>query len=49
MGALFGDRLDRYLGRSVAGAWLAALLFMVLLVSLIVLLLHRCGGRIGNG
>lgn len=43
MGALLGDRLDRYLGRSVAGAWLAALLFMVLLVSLIDLLLHLGG------
>ena len=43
MRMLFGDRLDRYLGASVAAAWCAALLFMVMLVSLIDLLLHIGG------
>lgn len=43
MKLLFGDRLDRYLGASIAAAWCAALLFMVMLVSLIDLLLHIGG------
>jgi lipopolysaccharide export system permease protein len=40
MGLRFGDRLDRYIGRGAFGSWLAALLFMVLLFSLIDLLIN---------
>lgn len=40
MAILFGDRLDRYVGRNALGSFLAALFFVVLLFSLIDLLIN---------